>query len=320
MTHRIFAICFSLGLVMMSASAHAFLDGLLGGGKSSDGQAASGQSADSSGPEPSTSASAAANKLADKALYKPIEYVNGAVPGPVLVVLPGDMKSSNSTFAQKIGPNNIADYAELEFSRANFKVLERSDLGPILKEVQLAYGLGEPAEAARVFKRGKFKTTKWLVKFDVLKAEAVSEAQKGFDGAAVGQLAGMFVPGAGSAAYVVGSSVKTSEGASIWIVGLRYKILDANTTEQIAMGYVEDKMEIGAASTSVLGVSQGGSGGLTLDSLVQRLVQSCVAEIDLRYKKVAVVETAELPREDIAREAASRKSAKVTNKKTAQKN
>lgn len=62
-------------------------------------------------------------------------------------------------------------------------------------------------------------------------------------------------------------------------------VLDANTTEQVANGYVEDKMELGAQATSVLGVSQGTSGGLTLDSLVQRLVQSCVAEIDSRYKK-----------------------------------
>ena len=44
-------------------------------------------------------------------------------------------------------------------------------------------------------------------------------------------------------------------------------------------------MEVCAKSSSVLGVSQGAAGGLTLDSLVQRLVQSCVAEMDARYKK-----------------------------------
>jgi len=276
--HRIFfAACLSLGLVLASAPSHAFLDGIFSGNKPQD----------SNGPQPTSSASDEANKMADKALYKPVEYVNASMQGPTLVVLPGDIKSNNATFTQKFGPNNIADYAELELTRANFRVLERSDLGPILKEVQLAYGMGDPKEAAKVFKRGKFKTTKWLVKFDVLKAEPVAQAKQGFDGAAVGQLAGIFVPGAGgAAANVVGSSVRTEESAGIWIIGLRYKILDANTTEQVAAGYVEDKMEIGAKSSSVMGVSQGASGGLTLDSLVQRLVQSCVAEMDSRYKKV----------------------------------
>lgn len=281
MSLRILAACLSLGLALTSAPSHAFLDKIFGGDKPAEGQPA-----DNSGPQPTSSASAEANKMADKALYRPIEYINGAFPGPTLVVLPGEIKSNNATFTQKFGPNNIADFAELELTRANFKVLERSDLGPILKEVQLAYGLGDPKEAAKVFKRGKFKATKWLVKFDVLKAEPVAQAQKGFDGAAMGQLAGIFIGGqSGSAANVVGGSVKTSEAAGVWIVGLRYKILDATTTEQVAAGYVEDKMEIGSKSSSVLGVSDGSSGGLTLDSLVQRLVQSCVAEMDVRYKK-----------------------------------
>lgn len=279
MNHRTLAACFSLGLALVSAPSHAFLDGIFGGGNAGGN--------DSGGPQPATSASAEANKMADKALYKPIDYINAAMQGPVLVVLPGEIKSNNATFVQKFGPNNIADYAELELTRANFRVLERSDLGPLLKEVQLAYGMGDPKEAAKVFKRGKFKTTKWMVRFDVLKAEPVAQAQKSFDGAAMGQLAGMAMGGmGGAAANVVGGSVKTAESAGIWIIGLRYKILDASTTEQVAAGYVEDKMELGAKSTSVLGVSEGASGGLTLDSLVQRLVQSCVAEMDGRYKKV----------------------------------
>ncbi|MDO8932792.1 MAG: hypothetical protein Q7U97_10390 [Rhodocyclaceae bacterium] len=280
MKQKIFAACLSVGFALMSAPSHAFLDKLFGD------KPAEGQPADGGGPQPSSSASAEANRMADKALYKPVEYVNASFPGPTLVVLPGDIKSNNATFTQKFGPNNIADFAELELTRANFRVLERSDLGPLLQEVQLAYGMGDPKEAAKVFKRGKFKTTKWMVKFDVLKAEPVAQAQKGFDGGAVGQLAGIFIGGQGGAvANVVGGSVKTAEAAGVWIVGLRYKILDANTTEQVAAGYVEDKMELGSKSSSVLGVSEGASGGLTLDSLVQRLVQSCVAEMDARYKK-----------------------------------
>lgn len=281
MKRKLLTACLTLGLILASQSGHAFLDKVFGGGKSADGQPAA-----EGGSQPETSASAEANKMADKALYKPIEYANAAFPGPVLIVLPGDIKSNNATFTQKFGPNNIADFAELELTRANFKVLERSDMGPLLNEAQLAFGLGDPAEAAKVFKRGKFKTTKWMVKFDVLKAEQVAQAQKGFDGGAIGSLAGLAIGGfGGAAANVVGGSVKTGESAGVWIIGLRYKILDANTTEQVAAGYVEDKMEVGAKSSSVLGISEGASGGVTLDSMVQRLVQSCVAEIDNRYKR-----------------------------------
>jgi hypothetical protein len=39
--------------------------------------------------------------MADKAMYKPIEYTNAGKKGPVLVVIPGEIKSNNATFTQK---------------------------------------------------------------------------------------------------------------------------------------------------------------------------------------------------------------------------
>jgi len=78
--------------------------------------------------------------------------------------------------------------------------------------------------------------------------------------------------------------VQTGSSTGIWIIGMRYKIIDANTTEQVATGYSEEKMELGAKGTSVLGVSSSESGGLTLDSLVQRLIQKTVWEIDNKFK------------------------------------
>ena len=244
--------------------------------------------ADDNNPSPTAGSdtSQKANEMADKAMYQPIEYENAAVKGPKLVVIPGDIKSNNATFMQKFGSNNIADFAELELGRANFGVLERSDMGPLLQEFQLAYTLGEPAAVSKFLKRGKLKATRWVVKFDILKAEQVAQAQQGFDGRAVGQLvniAGGYDQGAQAAGTVIGS-VKTDEGTGIWIIGMRYKILDANTTEQMATGYTEEKMEVGAKSSSVLGFSQGAQGGLTLDGMVQRLVQKLVWEIDSKYK------------------------------------
>jgi len=240
---------------------------------------------ESPSPTAGSSTSETANQMADKAMYKEIQYTNANKPGPALVVIPGEVKSNNASFTLKFGPNNIADYAELELGKANFRILERADMGPLLNEFQLAYTMGDPQAARKILQKGKFRTTKWVVKFDILKAEQVAQAESGFDGRAVGALIGIFGGGRGGAAgNVAASSVQTGESTGVWIIGMRYKIIDANTTEQVATGYSEEKMELGAKSTSVLGFSSGASGGLTLDSLVQRLIQKTVWEIDNKHK------------------------------------
>jgi hypothetical protein len=240
---------------------------------------------ESASPTAGSSTSERANTMADKGMYKDVAYRNAAKRGPLLVVIPGEVKSNNATFVQKFGPNNIADFAELELGRANFGILERSDLGPLMGEFQLAYTMGDPESARKMLQRGKFKTTKWVVKFDVLKAEQVAQAQKGFDGQAIGSLIGIFAGGrGGSAASTVGGSIQTGETTGVWIIGMRFKILDANTTEQVATGYTEEKMEVGATAQAALGFSEGAKGGVSLDTMVQRLVQKLVWEIDGKYK------------------------------------
>ena len=235
-------------------------------------------------PTAGSSTSEKANAAADSVAYKEVDYVNKAKRGPALVVIPGDVKSNNATFAQKFGPNNIADFGELELSNANFPVLERSNLGNLLQEISLAYNLGDVDAARKTMQIGKLKTTKWVVKFDILKAEQIAENQKGFDGRAVGGLLGLFGGIAGSAAGTVAGSVQNQETTGVWLVGMRYKIMDANTTEQVAQGYKELKMEVGATRSSVMGVSDGAKGGVGLDTMVQRLIQTTVWDIDSKYK------------------------------------
>ena len=243
-------------------------------------------------PTAGSDTSQRANQSADQALYKPVEYVNKNRKGPALIVIPGEIKSSNATFLQKFTANNIADFGELELSAANFQVLERSDLGPLLKEFELAYNLGDPQAARKFLGMGKLKSTKYVVKFDILKTEQVAAAQQGFDGRALGNIAGALGAFSGSwggaRAGAVGQaavgSVQTGESTGVWIIGMRYKIINAETTEQVAQGYTEEKMEVGAKSTSVLGVSQSQQGGVSLDTMVQRLVQKSVWEIDNKYK------------------------------------
>jgi hypothetical protein len=236
-------------------------------------------------PTAGSETSQRANAAADQAVYKPVDYVNKATRGPALIVIPGEIKSNNATFTQRFLPNNIADYAELELSQANFAVLERSNLGHLLQEISLAYNLGDQNKARQTMQMGQLKTTKYILKFDILKAEQIAENRQGFDGRAVGGIIGMF---GGLGAAVTGqaaSSVQTSEGTGVWLIGMRYKIMDANTTEQVAQGYQELKMEVGAQATSVLGVSQSAKGGVGLDTMVQRLVQTAVYEIDSKYKE-----------------------------------
>ena len=235
-------------------------------------------------PTAGSSTSDKANAAADAAAYQEVNYVNKGKKGPALVVIPGEVKSSNASFMQKFGPNNIADFGELELSNANFPVLERSNLGNLVQEISLAYNLGDVASARKTMKVGKLKTTQWIVKFDILKAEQIAENKKGFDGRAVGGLLSLFGGMGGAGANVVAGSVQTQDSTGVWLIGMRYKIMDASTTEQVAQGYKELKMEVGSSQTSVMGVSEGAKGGVGLDTMVQRLVQTAVWDIDSKYK------------------------------------
>jgi len=226
-----------------------------------------------------------ANAAADRGMYTEVEYGNAGTPGPALVVIPGEIKSNNANFVERFLPNNIADFAEFELTRANFQVLERSDLGPVLNEFVLAYNLGDPESAAQL-KKGKLKTTKWVMKFDILKAEQAATQKKGFKGDTASSLIGLLGGSSRTtaAASTVAGSIDTKSTAGVWVIGMRYRIIDANTTEQVAQGYTEEKMEVGTQDSSVAGVESGAAGGVSLDTMVQRLVQKSVWEIDQKYK------------------------------------
>jgi len=260
-----------------------------------------------------SSVQASADALAEKNRVKEIVYRFADRKGPSLVVLPGSIKSANATFTQKFTTNNIADFGEIELNRANFQVLERGDLGPLLDEIALAANMGD-AEGLKKFKRGKFRSTRWFVRFDILKAEPVGEAKSAFDGKALGSVIQALAGNSqgGQAAGTVFSSVESAEEARVWVVGLRYKVVDAATTEQVAGGYLEDKMEIGGKASSFMGISQAESGGVTLDSMVHRLVQQAVARIDTMKEPapekmtekvvVAQQESAALPEETVVKQ------------------
>jgi hypothetical protein len=240
---------------------------------------------ESASPTAGGATSQRTNQMAEKAMYKDVEYKNAAKKGPQIVIIPGDIKSNNASFKQKFGPNNIADFAELELGRANFGVLERNDLGPLMREFQLAYTMGDANAARKMLQKGKLQTTKWVVKFDILKAEQVAQAQKSFDGQTLGRLANIGLGGReGAAVETIAGSAKSGETTGVWVIGMRFKIMDANTAQQKATGYTEEKMEVGATGGSLLGFTESAKGGVSLDTMVQRLVQKLVWDIDAKYK------------------------------------
>jgi hypothetical protein len=216
----------------------------------------------------------------------PIEYVNKGTPGPHIIVLPGEIKTSSEAFKARYSADNIADWGELELGNANFKVLERSDLGPVLQEIRTAYTLGDTDSVSKVLQKGKLKTTKYIIKFDVLKADMVEKTRSGVDVGTVART-GLNIFGGNRDAYRaanVADTVHTQTITGTWLIGLRYKVIDVNTTEQVASGYHEETVEVGGGSTTAFGISGGKMKALSLDSVLQRLVQEDVADIDARNK------------------------------------
>lgn len=232
-----------------------------------------------------------ASELADQALYQPVAYENASVPGPEVVVLPGQIKSTNYAFIQKVTSNNLRDFAEIELSKDSFTVLDRADVQPLFQEISLAANLGD-AEALKVFRKGRFKSTNWFVTFNILKAEPTVYVTKGFDGETAGAVIDLIATIANkgersTAGKVIGQTVasaKSADTSAIWLVGLQYKIVNAATGEQVATGYIEDKMEATTSMNAFLGATNQQSTSITLDTMAQRLIQKAVAEIDKQYK------------------------------------
>jgi hypothetical protein len=247
---------------------------------------------ESAAPTSGTAASRAANESVDRAAYRRISYSNAGKPGAALVVMPGEIKVSDAILTQQVLPSSIADWAELELAQANFKVLERSALGGVLVELDTATRLGDRAAMESLVRSGQLKGTRWLAKFDLLKAEPVATASRAVDGQPVADVVGILGQWSNSlrgqraaqVGQVAAGSVQAERSAQVWLIGMRYRVIDAETGEQAGQGYVEERMESGAQGTTVMGVSGSSQGGVGFDTMVQRLVQRSVWEIDARFK------------------------------------
>jgi hypothetical protein len=258
-------------------------------------------------------------KLSD---LKAIEYLNAKKPGGTIIVLPGEIKTSNNEFSSKYTAENIADFGEIELARANFDVLERKTRTAALSGLRSAIETGD-AEYVKN-NPANFTEARWIVKFDVLKAEPVSETRNSFSGETAGKIIGFLLEGAGAVvpymsalsnsskavasastsmgkyytglvsnvaggvgknvAETAGASIHSSSASSVWIVGIRYKVLDPTTTKQVATGYVEQKMEIQEVGASGPVSDSSTTYHAGVDSIIQRIVQMHVKEIDGKFK------------------------------------
>lgn len=247
---------------------------------------------ESASPTAGSTASHSANESVDRAAYQRVSYRNSSRPGPTLVVLPGEVRTTDAVLAQQILPSSIADWAELELAQANFKVLERSALGGVVAEVNTAAHLGDRAALESAVRSGQMKGTRWLARFDVLKAEPIATASRSVDGQPIAGVIGMLGQWSTSmraqrgaqVGQVAAGTTQVERNAQVWLVGMRYRLIDAETGEQVGQGYVEERMESGAQGAAVLGVSGSSQGGVGFNTMVQRLVQRAVWEIDARYK------------------------------------
>jgi len=243
-------------------------------------------------------ASKKAHEAADKAMYQPVEYQNAATAGPEVALLPCEVKTLNATFLQKCGENNLRDFAEIELTKANFKVLENADKQAGYQEIAVACNLGD-ASALKVFKKKAMPTAKCFLTFDIVKAEPVAFEAKGGDGQVLGALIELGVliatkgddSGLGRSIGAAVSSVKSYEEKATWNVTLRYKVINAATGEVVATNELTEVHEAVSELKGALGVDQKQTQNVTLDMLTQRLIQRAVQEIDSTHKN-AMIEVA----------------------------
>jgi len=213
------------------------------------------------------------------------EYANASIRGPQLVVLPGEVKSTNAGFRAKIAPNAIADYAEHELHAANFGVLERSGLNqPAIRRMQIAANMGD-VQTLAAMKPHYAATADFFVQLDILRAEPVAQAEEGFEGPRTSTIMDLLskTP-ASSFLRLDAATVESKEASKVWLVGLRYRVIDLATGEQVHTNYFEEKLELGSKSVGVLVARKVQTSTVTMDDIVQLLVQRAVADLDAKGK------------------------------------
>ena len=195
-------------------------------------------------PTAGSETSQKANASADQALYQPVEYTNVNKKGPALIVIPGEIKSNNATFLQKFTANNIADFGEIELSERQLPGARALESRPAAQRIRARLQPGRSRRGAQVPAHGQAEDHQVHRQVRHPEDRAGRRGAAGLrrprarpDGRAARRLRRS--RGGAQAGTVAGAgvgSVQTSESSGVWIIGMRYKIINAETTEQVATG------------------------------------------------------------------------------------
>ncbi|WP_173087065.1 hypothetical protein [Fundidesulfovibrio magnetotacticus] len=258
--------------------------------------------------------------MAEDNLYKPVEYVNAAQPGPTVLVLPGQVSAWSYEFLGKVNAQGLRDFAEVEMGKCNFKVLDRVENPAMLQEVAIAANLGEGAVIGK-FKKFKFTPPHWVVVFDVIEVTPRSTGFKYTDKAMAG-LAGSLMGGMifGQLGAKIGEatlgSISSAEEQREWAISLRYRVIDAVSGVTAHEGQFQDKTTVYREIKGFMGFDTHEAGGGQLSTSVQRMVQQAIREIDEKHKlpAMAAFEAEKAKREKAIARAAAEKPAPPAKK------
>lgn len=134
-------------------------------------------------------------------------YANAAQRGPTLIVIPGEVNFPQEAAVSPLA-EQLADFAEAELGRANFRVLERADFGSLQKDFARAFASKDDRLASRLLHKGSYRAARWVVRFDLTQAERQGDG---------------------------------------WRLKLRYRIFNARTTAEVGSGSAEERFVADAA-------------------------------------------------------------------------
>ncbi len=230
-----------------------------------------------------------AAELSEQNLYQGVVYANAAKKGPKVLVVPGIAGSGYYEFACAVTPDKLCDYAELEFGKANFPVLDRSSLKERLQEIALAVNMSD-STALRNAVADVTDKADWLVRVSVVDATPqtldchfTDKQSSAMAGALMGSMLFGGGSGAQAGAAVIGSINSVEENRK-WTVDLAYEVIDPQTGAVVHQGQLKDVTTLLHEIKGFLGVDNAEKSGKRFDALVQKLVQQAVQDMDKALK------------------------------------
>ena len=99
-----------------------------------------------------------ANAAADQAIYQAVKYMNANKKGPALIVIPGEIKSNNATFLQKFTAEQHRRLRRARTVHRQFPGARALEPRPAAQRIRARLQPGRPGPARKFMRMGKLKT------------------------------------------------------------------------------------------------------------------------------------------------------------------